>query len=376
MSYNGIGLHTQFERGRISGSITVSYDSITFAYEGGTIKFPMYGIEISHGGAGNRVLYFNHPNFKDWTIYCGDAAIEKDPILVQHSDGKKSIGVLKTNTRIYIGLGIGALALVVGLISTVFIFRKQMVYQIASKVPIEWEQKAGEQLFKSIEQTHTLIKDSALLISLNQLVAPLVAQVAKEDSAFKFKFYIANDSTLNAFALPGGSVVVNSGLILRAGSPEEVLGVLGHEIAHVTRRHHARGLIESRGVYYILSFFLGGGSDLIDLIINAGSTLQSLQYDRSLESEADDQGWDYVVAANINPKGMISFFEKLEAAQGPIEKGATESLNLMSTHPATSERIEQLKNKLAKLPAGTVYNSPSLDFKEFQKKLTTQIEKK
>ena len=375
MSYNGIGLHTQFKRGRISGTIIVTHDYILFKYEEGEIKFPMFGVEISHGGAGNRILYFNHPNFKDWTFYCGDNSIEKDPYLSQHTDGKKSISKLKSTRRVYISIGLVFLALFVVLFSSIFIFRKQLVYHIATTIPIEWEQKAGEQLFKSIEQTHTLIKDSLLLIELNQLVAPLVAQVAKEDSAFKFQFYIVKDSTLNAFALPGGSVVVNSGLILRAESPEEVLGVLGHEIAHVTRRHHARGLIASRGVYYVASFFIGGGSDLVDLIINAGSTLQSLQYDRSLESEADDQGWEYVVAANINPKGMISFFEKLEAAQGPIEKGATESLNLMSTHPATSERIEQLKNKLAKLPSGTTYKSAFIDFVGFQKRLKTQTEK-
>ncbi len=375
MSYNGIGLHTQFERGRISGSITITNDYILFSYEGGEIKFPMIGIEISHGGAGNRVMYFNHPNVKDWTFYCGDTSIEKDSFLSQHNDGKKSISKLKSTRRIYLSIGLVVLSVIIVLMSSVFVFRKQLVYYIATTIPIEWEQKAGEQLFKSIEHTHTLIKDSLLLAELNQLVAPLVAQVAKEDAAFKFKFYIVKDSTLNAFALPGGSVVVNSGLIQRAESPEEVLGVLGHEIAHVTRRHHARGLIASRGVYYIASFFIGGGSDLIDLIVNAGSTLQSLQYDRSLESEADDYGWEYVVKAGINPKGMISFFEKLEAAQGPIEKGATESLNIISTHPATSERIEQLKNKLSKLSPQTTYKTTSIDFVGFQKRIKVQTEK-
>ena len=375
MSYTGIGLNHKLERGRISGVISVTQSHIIFSYDAGEIKFPMQGIEISHGGAGNRVMYFNHPDFKEWTFYSGDVTLEKDPFLSQHDDGKKSISKLKSTRRLYLGVGITALAIIVVAIATLFLFRKELVYKIALTIPIEWEQKAGEQLFKSIEQTHPLLKDSSLQEQLNKLVAPLVKEVAKEDTTFKFKFYIVKDSTLNAFALPGGNVVVNSGLILRAESPEEVLGVLGHEIAHVTRRHHARGLIASRGVYYVASFFLGGGSDLVDLIINAGSTLQSLQYDRSLESEADDQGWEYVVKAGINPKGMISFFEKLEDAQGPVEKGASESLSLISTHPATSERIEELRKKLANLPKETTYKTTVIDFAVFQKELKEQTNK-
>jgi Zn-dependent protease with chaperone function len=375
MSYNGIGLHSQFERGRISGIITITQDHILFSYEGGAIKFPIRGIEISHGGAGNRIIYFNHPDFKDWSVYCGDTSIEKDPFLSGHDDGKKTISKLKTTRRILWILGGSVLGVFAILIGSVFMFRKQLVYQIATTIPVEWEQKAGEQIFKSIEQTHTLVKDSTLQAQLNQLVAPLVAEVAKEDTSFRFKFYIVEDTTLNAFALPGGGIVVNSGLILRAESPEEVLGVLGHEMAHVTRRHHARGLIASRGVYYVASFFLGGGSDLVDLIINTGSTLQSLQYDRSLESEADEKGWEYVVKAGINPQGMISFFKKLEEAQHPIIKGAENKMNILSTHPATAERIEQLEKKKKDLPSGIVYKAVAINFAGFQKLIKEKTEK-
>ena len=106
-------------------------------------------------------------------------------------------------------------------------------------------------MFESLTQSKKIIKDSILNLEVNQLGKKVTQSV--ENSDFKFNFYIIEDTILNAFALPGGNVVIHSGLILRADNAEEVLGVLGHEIAHVTQRHHARGLISQMGMSFIIN---------------------------------------------------------------------------------------------------------------------------
>ena len=124
------------------------------------------------------------------------------------------------------------------------------------------------------------------------------------------EFFIIEADEVNAFALPGGKIVIHSGLLTRAESWEEVAGVLSHEIAHVTQRHHIRGVISKLGVFTIVSFLIGDGTAVAATISEMGGQLESLAYSRSFEKEADNKGWDFLEQANINPEGMIVFFQK------------------------------------------------------------------
>ena len=170
----------------------------------------------------------------------------------------------------------------------------------------------------------------------------MIKQIEKDGT--RIEFYFVKDPTINAFALPGGKVIIQTGLIEHAKSWEELLGVVSHELAHVTRRHHIRGVIDNLGLYVIISYLIGDISALSGTLINMGGDLASLSNSRSFETEADETGLDYLAAAGINPAGLISFFKTLQEESSTKIDGY---LSFMSTHPATDDRIEHL-NKILK----------------------------
>jgi predicted Zn-dependent protease len=199
-------------------------------------------------------------------------------------------------------------------------------------------------------------------------------QNSVNDTNFKFKYYIVEDSELNAFALPGGHVVIHSGLILNADSYEELAGVLAHELSHVTLRHHARGLINNIGVMAILGGVIGDGEEFLGSILYGGAQLSLLKHSRDLEEESDEQGWEYLLKAGIDPKGMISFFRKLEKEHEEVKLGkeADAIMSFMSTHPETKERIKILEQKLSETTS-IKFSPVKEDFNLFKEKLKSKI---
>ena len=158
-------------------------------------------------------------------------------------------------------------------------------------------------------------------------------------SKYTYQWYIAEDAAINAFAIPGGYVVVNTGLIQAADSAEEVAGVLAHEVQHVELRHTLKNLVHSLGLRAALALALGdiSGGALGDV----AATLSELKFSRDLESEADQRGLAALRQASIAPQGMVTFFSKLHKQ----EKGAAPPA-LLSTHPASDNRMRTLQDMI------------------------------
>ncbi len=167
-----------------------------------------------------------------------------------------------------------------------------------------------------------------------------------------------------------GHIVFHTGLLLFAESAEEVAGVLAHEAAHVTLQHGLRQLISSVGIYALVQAFLGNAEGLLAVIADNGAFLLTQKYSRDYERDADDKGWFYLVNANISPRGMIGFFSSLleeqEKGTGKDIPGVENTLNFLSTHPTTKERIEHLQEKWKKLDRRSEYMSFNLNFQRFQ----------
>ena len=136
-----------------------------------------------------------------------------------------------------------------------------MVRAAASSVPVDWEVKAGDKLFEQLMTTKKLVTDKELEAQLKAITDPLVAGI--KDNRYPLKFHIIEDPTFNAFAMPGGNVVLHSGLLMAADSPEEIAGVLGHEIAHVTQRHSIRSIISFAGLFLLVQTMLGDVTGIV-----------------------------------------------------------------------------------------------------------------
>ena len=230
--------------------------------------------------------------------------------------------------------------------------------------------------FKQVTLRSKLITDAAVQRQLELLAKPLLAVVPQE--RYAFKLHIIEDASLNAFALPGGNVAIHSGLILAADSPEEVLGVLGHELSHVTRQHGMRGIVQGLGLYATVSLFFGDVSGLAAILVNNAPFLLSQKFSRDFEREADEQGFRYLEAAKLNPRGMITFFEKMRREEEKLREQlpggeVLDALNFLSTHPATPERTAHLEKLLAKSPRKDGFTAVDLNFKEFQQALRAKL---
>ena len=226
-----------------------------------------------------------------------------------------------------------------------------MASLITGNVPTAWETELGNRTLGEIPASafcHDVKKQKAL----DQILSLLTR--ALPPNPYSFLLHVMNTREMNAFALPGGNIIVFNGLLQKSDSPEELAGVLAHELQHIVLRHSTRQILQGASFRLLLSSFSGFSFGL-----NAAETLGSLNYSRQFEEEADRNGMALLLAANIDPSGMISFFEKLQKQE---RKGGGTG-RFLSDHPLTEDRIEVLKS-LARLPAKPVRILPEWSWKK------------
>ena len=238
------------------------------------------------------------------------------------------------------------------------------------------ERRIGEEIIAQIRwRDAAYLDDPEVEEYVNRLGRKLAAVSNNPGQAFDF--FVVKDSTLNAFALPGGYIGVHTGLILAAESESELASVLGHEIAHVTQRHIAQmvGHQSQAGMVMLASLLVAvlaarSNSQVSEAALAAGQAgaLQSqLGYSRDFEREADRVGLQTLDAAGFDVRGMPGFFERLQRASRLYENNAPAYLR---THPLTSERISDMENRASALRYRQVPDSD--DFRFVRAKLRTQ----
>ena len=179
--------------------------------------------------------------------------------------------------------------------------------------------------------------------------------------SFDYRFFAVEENQLNAFAVPGGSIYIFSGLIERAKSTDELAGVMGHEIVHVKGRHMARSSgPDAISVLSLLGMVLlarsGNGAQAVGMVGQAVAATRQAAYSRQLEMEADTLGARYMTAAGYDPKGAIAFLKTLdqERALNPIDVPA-----YIMSHPITQERVANAELVIKSLaPAPVRAESP------------------
>jgi len=158
---------------------------------------------------------------------------------------------------------------------------------------------------------------------------------------------------VNAFALPGGFVYVNRGVLDRASNMSEVAGVMAHEIEHVVRRHSVKQMEQAQGANVgvgILCALTGVcQSGVAQAAIQVGGTAVFAKFSRTDEVQADEGGFNNVMRAGISPRGMYTFFQKLLAEEQ--QSGGGNAAAWFSDHPGTQDRIADIQRMLNQVPA-------------------------
>ncbi len=211
---------------------------------------------------------------------------------------------------------------------------------LAGLVPLELEREWGDAYAAGLtREAGGLCDEDAGQLALDTLVGRLDAI---SDTPHPLDVKVLRSPMVNAFALPGGHVVIFSGLIKKADSADEVAGVLAHEIGHVAGRHSLRGLIQQVGIAGALTLVFGGGTWVDEGLM---TQLVGLSYSRDLELEADRYAADLLARADIRRDGLVRFFARLD------EIGGDAPLAILSTHPASDERVRLLANENGGGPA-------------------------
>lgn len=369
MEYQIVALAEDYEGGRVAGVLQTSGTQIRIELEAESIVWNIQDIRLEKGGSGNQLLYIKHVS-QDLVVYTRDKKILKDPLLKRNKTLAQSATKARASFRnARMSILIVIFVIIAIALSAIF-FRSAIVEVIANKVPIEWEEEAGNKLFETLSKQYDVVEDSAISHKLDSLFQPLVVAT---NYPIDFKFYICQNASLNAFALPGGHVVINTGTINKIERVEELYGVLAHELAHVTKRHHLRGLIGNLGTFILLQGMFGSEAGIIGSLGESAGQLSSLFYSRKFETESDLTGYEYLKTAEIDPKGMVEFFERIhhvhkEIVDSTVGEENSEMISqlesFVSTHPGTEKRMGYLSKKIES--DGLVYEPVDYDIRQLQ----------
>lgn len=242
------------------------------------------------------------------------------------------------------------------------------------------ERELGLQIMSEIRADPSYLDDAEIAGYLTNLGNRLILSSREAHPDQEFEFFAVQDPTINAFALPGGFMGFNTGLILTAQSESELAGVMAHEIAHVTQKHLARMISAQR--YSMLTSLAAAAVAILAsrtnpqagqavLVASQARQIQSqLDFTRDHEKEADRIGLNILINAGFDPRGMSEFFERLQKAGRFHENGAPSYLR---THPITHERIADIENRTQDMSYRQVPSS--IDFQLVRAKLRASLEK-
>lgn len=340
----------------VAQEVTVSFDS------------EKNGFYIEN--AQNEVLFwaFSTLSFheKSWglEIHCGENPVQickiKDAVLVQEiATYRKNNGHLNFYQKL-VGLSFKThLVLTLVIIGFVGLSYLYVIPWLGEKsvvlIPESFDDQLGSAFFE--ENTFLSTKDEKKSKTLNLFAKELQLKNNK-----KLRFIVLDSEIQNAFALPDGTIVVYTGILKLMNNPDELVGLLGHEVAHINHRHSMKMLCRNLSGYIFVSTVLGDANGVMAVIGDNVNTLQSLSFSREFERQADTEGLKIVSLNKVNPKGMVRLFEQLQKID------AIKIPKFLSSHPVTSERIQYI-NDLIKAEKHPVVNHPKLNrlFAELKK---------
>jgi predicted Zn-dependent protease len=218
-------------------------------------------------------------------------------------------------------------------------------------VSTQQEVQMGQDAAQQVNAQLPMVQDAVINAYVNSLGQRIARTTSRADLDWQFR--VVNSDVVNAFALPGGFVYVNRGVLERASNMSEVAGVLGHEIEHVVRRHSVKQMEQAQGANVgvgILCALTGVcQSGVAQAAINVGGTAVFAKFSRTDEVQADEGGFNNVIRAGISPRGMYTFFQKLLAEEQ--QSGGGNASAWFSDHPGTEDRIADIQRMLNQVPA-------------------------
>jgi len=327
--------------GEVWGIIIFDSQRLAFESDPLTLEMPLDQLTIEQQETG-RVAFFT-PAASDWLVSTADESVLKDYFLQHHIRLRQRVLELSQRREGTRTLKLAAACLAV--FAAVFLIIWQLstwtVGFLTWATPVAWETRLADKTILEMKGKLRPVEDPARQALLDGLTKRLADALA--DRRYDFQVTIIDDPLPNAASLPGGRIFVHRGLFLVSEEPEELAGVLAHEMAHVTRRDGLRRLISAAGPYYVLRLFITDRDQFLT-VVSAGAQLLTVQaYSRQVECETDEAGWRLLLAANIDPRGLARFLQKEEISAGAFTALLdAHSFGPLRSHPEAQERIARL----------------------------------
>jgi predicted Zn-dependent protease len=326
---------------RRRASVRVAATGLEITVEGGpTLRWPLGDIRQTQGFYAGEQIRLERGGAMPEILVVQDrallAALGSAGALGRrlHAPHRRSLRVLLTALATVAVVGVGGALYVWGIPAASGV--------VASVVPVAWEERIGSAAVARLAPPEGRCLDTSLQATVDAIVARLIARAP---NTYRIRVTIVDRRAVNAFAAPGGRIVVLRGLLERTRTPEELAGVLAHEIQHVYHRHGTRLIVQHTSAGLLVAALAGDASALMVSGLEVARTLGTLRYSRGYEAEADVAALRMLVAARIDPRGLGSFLEQL----APASSAAPAALSYFASHPATSERIAELQRLAAEV---------------------------
>jgi beta-barrel assembly-enhancing protease len=223
----------------------------------------------------------------------------------------------------------------------------------ANRVSMKTEKNIGESVLKSLNASQNLLSQGEAVNVIRD-----IGQKITTGSRYQYQWFVSKDPEVNAYAIPGGIIVVNRGLLNLVDSPNELAAVLAHEVQHVEERHALKNMLNSAAMATVLLAVLGDTNAVVLLMAHQVSTQY---FSRQVESDADLKGMQLLQSKNIDVGGMSSFFKKMDAyakkKQAGDNEGESDNPSQMaswfSSHPDTLSRIQFIEQYITSHPCNT-----------------------
>jgi predicted Zn-dependent protease len=293
-------------------------------------------VRLERGGVASEVLIINNPHFLT---------------TVRESAGdyrKRFHDPSRRRLRPALTLAAGLAA--VGLAAGLYLWGIPALALVATPlVPATWEARLGDEILKNFVKPGDRCADP----ERQQILDGIVARLAADGAAgpYQLRLTVVDWAQVNAFALPGGHIVLLRGLLDRTESPEMLAGVLAHEIQHIVRRHTTRALIQHASTGLMVAAVAGDVSGLVAFALEGARVVGALNYSRYAEEEADAEGMRMLIRAQIDPAGMIAFFDRVVRKKDAEEQEGG-VWRYLTTHPSTTQRVTNLKMLAVNAPIG------------------------
>jgi predicted Zn-dependent protease len=244
----------------------------------------------------------------------------------------------------------------------------------SAALTLQQERELGEKVLLEVQRRWQFVQDPSVNDFVNRIGKRILRSI--DPQPFEYRFYVLNTTDVNAFAVPGGFVFVNSGLILMVENEDELVSVICHEIGHVVARHIAKRSEKGQKISLaslgaILAAVLLGGqaAGAITTTTIAASQTAMLKYSREDEEEADYLGLKFMMRAGYDTHSMITMLKKFRRITGPASGDPPAYL---LTHPAVEERTAELEIQMARYPQEKVVRQPAGNLHRIQTRLVAE----